>query len=125
MKIPDEIITKYNLRAISVGGWVYLEIRKGVYGLKQVGLLANQLLKQRLAPYGYYPAQNTPGLWLHKTRSIAFTLVVNDFAVNYVGKDNAHHLYNALMHHYEITTAWGGRILFRYDTQVGLPAAYL
>jgi hypothetical protein len=22
--IPDEIITRYNLRAISVGGWVYL-----------------------------------------------------------------------------------------------------
>jgi hypothetical protein len=33
--IPDEIITKYNLQAISVGGWVYLEIRKVVYGLKQ------------------------------------------------------------------------------------------
>jgi hypothetical protein len=32
--IPDEIITKYNLRAISVGGWVYLVIRKGMYGLK-------------------------------------------------------------------------------------------
>jgi hypothetical protein len=43
--IPDEIITKYNLRAISVGGWVYLEIRKGVYGLKQASFLANQLLQ--------------------------------------------------------------------------------
>jgi hypothetical protein len=51
--IPDEIITKYNLRAISVGGWVYLKIRKGMYGLKQAGLLANQLLQQRLAHYGY------------------------------------------------------------------------
>jgi hypothetical protein len=43
--IPHEIITKYNLQAISVGGWVYLEIRKGMYGLKQAGLLANQLLQ--------------------------------------------------------------------------------
>jgi hypothetical protein len=32
--IPDEIITKYNLRAISVRGWVYLEIFKGMYILK-------------------------------------------------------------------------------------------
>jgi hypothetical protein len=66
--IPDEIITKYKLRAISMGGWVYLEIRKGMYGLTHAGLLTNQLLQQRLAPYGYYQAQHTPGLWLHKTR---------------------------------------------------------
>jgi hypothetical protein len=108
--IPDEIITKYNLRTLSVGGWVYLEIRKGMYGIKQAGLLANQLLQQRLTPYGYYPVRYTPGLWLHKTRSIAFTLVVDDFAVKYVGKDNAHHLRNALLLHYEITTDWGGTV---------------
>jgi hypothetical protein len=28
--IRDEIIAKYNLKPISVGGWVYLEIRKGM-----------------------------------------------------------------------------------------------
>jgi hypothetical protein len=32
---------------------------------------------------------------------------VDDFAVKYVGKDNAHHLRNALLRHYEITTDWG------------------
>jgi hypothetical protein len=73
--IPDEIITTYNLQAISVGGWVYLEIRKGMYGLKKSGLLANQLLQQRLAHYGYYPSRHTPGLWLHKKRPIAFTVL--------------------------------------------------
>jgi hypothetical protein len=51
--IPDEIIKKYNLTANVVDGWVYLEIRKGMYGLKQAGLLANQLLQKRLEPYGY------------------------------------------------------------------------
>jgi hypothetical protein len=79
--IPDEIIKKYNLTAKAVDGWVYLEISKGMYGLKQAGLLANQLLQQRLEPYGYYPARHTPGLWLHKTKPIAFTLIVDDFAV--------------------------------------------
>jgi hypothetical protein len=54
--LPDENIAKYNLQAISVSGWVYIEIRKGAYGLKQACLLANQLLKRRLAHYGYYPA---------------------------------------------------------------------
>jgi hypothetical protein len=43
-------------------------------------------------------------------RSIVFTLVVDDSAVKYVGKDNAHHLINALLRHYEITTDWGGTL---------------
>jgi hypothetical protein len=74
-RFPEEIVQKYNLNALAVDGWVYIEIRKGVYGLKQAGLLANQLLQTRLAPFGYYPAWHTRGLWLHKTRPISFTLV--------------------------------------------------
>jgi hypothetical protein len=80
-RFPEEIIQKYNLNALAVDGWVYIEIRNGMYGLKQAGLLANQLLQTRLAPFGYYPARHTPGLWLHKTRPITFTLCVDDFAV--------------------------------------------
>jgi hypothetical protein len=83
---PEEIVQKYNLNALAVDGWVYNEIRKDMYGLKQAGLLANQVLQTRLAPFGYYPARHTPGLWLHKTRPISFTLVVDDLTVKYVGK---------------------------------------
>jgi hypothetical protein len=85
-RFPEEIVQKYNLNALAVDGCVYIEIRKGMYGLKQAGLLANQLLQTRLAPFGYYPARHTPGLWLHKTRPISFTLVVDDFTVKYVGQ---------------------------------------
>jgi hypothetical protein len=85
-RFPEEIIQKYNLTALAVDGWVYIETRTGMYGLKQAGLLANHLLQTRLAPFGYYPAQHTPGLWLNKTRPISFTLIVDDFAVKYVGK---------------------------------------
>jgi hypothetical protein len=103
---PEEIIQKYNLNALAVDGWVYIEIRKGRYGLKRAGLLANQLLQNRLAPFGYYPARHTPGLWLHKTRHISFTLVVDDFTVNYVCKHHAEHLRNALVRRNELTTDW-------------------
>jgi hypothetical protein len=60
-RFPEEIIQKYNLNDLAVDGWVYIEIRKGMYGLKQEGLLANQLLKNRLAPFGYYLARHTHG----------------------------------------------------------------
>jgi hypothetical protein len=105
-RFPEEIIQKYNLNALAVYGWVYIEIRKGMYGLKQAGLLANQLLQTRFAPFRYYPARHTPGLWLHKTRPISFTLVVDDFAVKYVVKQHAEHLQNALLQTYELTTDW-------------------
>jgi hypothetical protein len=35
---------------------------------------------------------------------------VDDFAVKYVGKENAHHFRNYLLHSYEITTDWGGTV---------------
>jgi hypothetical protein len=105
-RFSEEIVQKYNLNALAVNGWVYIEIRKGMYGLKQAGLLANQLLQTPLAPFGYSPAHHTPGLWLHKTRPISFTFVMDDFAVKYVGKQHAEHLRNALLQTYELTTDW-------------------
>jgi hypothetical protein len=105
-RFPDEIIQKYNLNDLAFDGWVYIEIRKGMYGLKKAGLLANQLLQTRLNPFGYYPARHTPRLWLQKTRPISFTLIVDDFAVKYVGKQHAEHLRNALLRTYELTTDW-------------------
>jgi hypothetical protein len=52
-RFPEEIIQRYNLNALAVDGWVYIEVRKGMYGLKQAGLLANQLLQTPLNPFGY------------------------------------------------------------------------
>jgi hypothetical protein len=96
-RFPEEIVQKYNLKAIAVDSWVYIETRKGMYSLKQAGLLANQLLQSPLAPFGYYTARHTPGIWLHNTQPISFTLVVEDFAVKYMGKQYAVHLRNALL----------------------------
>jgi hypothetical protein len=111
-RFPEEIIQKYNLNALAAGGWVYIEIRKGMYGLKQAGLLANQLLQTRLSPFGYYPARHTPVLWLHKTRPISSTLVVDDFAVKYVGKHHTEHLRNALLLTYELATDWKATVYY-------------
>jgi hypothetical protein len=94
-RFPEEIIQRYNLNALSVDGWFYIEIRKGMYGLKQGGILGNQLLQTRLAQFGYSSARHTLGLWLHNNRPVSFTLVVDDFAVKYVGKQLSEHLRNA------------------------------
>ena len=80
-----------------------MEIRKAIYGLLQAGVLANKLLKKRLAPAGHYDMPHTPGLWKHVSRPIAFTLVVDDFGVKYIDKKNADHLVAALKGKYKIS----------------------
>ncbi len=45
--IPEEIVEEYKLHEIVTDdGYVYCEIRKGMYGLPQAGLIAQELLKQ-------------------------------------------------------------------------------
>ena len=41
--IPQEITVAYNLTAlVDDQGWIHMCIKKGVYGLKQAGIIANQ-----------------------------------------------------------------------------------
>jgi hypothetical protein len=48
--IPDEIIEQYNLKSlVTQDGYVYCEITRGMYGLPQAGIIAPQLLEERLA----------------------------------------------------------------------------
>jgi hypothetical protein len=94
--IPQEIIDQYNLLPLVSDGHVYIEVQKGIYGLPQAGILTNQLLARRLAIHEYHQTKLTPGLWRHVTCPIQFTLVVDDFGVQYVGKEHAQHLIDAL-----------------------------
>ena len=82
--IPEEIIREYGLQALATSdGYVHCEIQKGMYGLPQAGIIAQELLEERLAKYGYHQSKIIPGFWSHKTRPICFTLVVDDFAIKY------------------------------------------
>ena len=60
--IPQEIIDQYNLTKLSSNGWVYMEIRKGMPGLKQAGKVANISLTKHLATHKYTPVPLTPAL---------------------------------------------------------------
>jgi hypothetical protein len=108
--IPPEIIAQYKLQALVSNGYVNIEIRKGMYGLPQAGKLANQQLTTHLGKYGYKPTANTPGLWQHETRPTTFSLVVDDFGIKYMHKDDAKHLIQSLQAKYTITTDWDGTL---------------
>eukprot|EP00957_Ditylum_brightwellii_P153310 11667764-Ditylum_brightwellii.AAC.1 len=59
--IPDEVKEKYKIHEEEHNGYFYMELRKGMYGLSQAGILANNLLTKRLASKGYRPYRHTPG----------------------------------------------------------------
>ena len=72
--IPEEIKPLVQIMGLAEDGYVYLEIWKGMDGLPQDGMLANNQLTKHLATYGYSPTSNTPGLWRHQTSPIFSSL---------------------------------------------------
>ena len=57
-------------------------------GPKQSGKIAHDDLVEHLAKMGYKKGK-TDGLFVHETNDIAFTLVVDDFAVKHANKEDA------------------------------------
>ena len=107
--LPQEIIDEHNLKDLAdKDGWVYMEIRRAMYGLRQSGALAGKQLAKILGEEGYYQAKHTTGLWLHETRPISFTLVVDDFGVKYVNKEDAEHLESVIKKNYPMKSDWKG-----------------
>jgi hypothetical protein len=52
--LPDEVIKEYKLtEKATKNGSIYIKANRGMYGLPQSGLLANELLKKHLNKHGY------------------------------------------------------------------------
>eukprot|EP00804_Cyclotella_cryptica_P017935 CCRYP_001279-RA/>CCRYP_001279-RA protein AED:0.33 eAED:0.33 QI:0/0/0/1/0/0/3/0/359 len=63
--IPTNIIELYKLHDITHDVYVLVRIQKGMYGLPQARIIAQQLLKQRLQANGYRQSKINPGFWTH------------------------------------------------------------
>ena len=103
--IPQKCIDAYDLEeSFDADDYIFVEIRCGMYGLKQAGKVAHNQLKIFLDPHGYSPTFSTPGLWTHNTRKISFTLIFDDFGIKYENKSDAKHLMKILEDNYESIT---------------------
>jgi hypothetical protein len=109
-----------------------MEIRKGMYGLPEAGILTNKLLKLLLARHGYYKQPHTPGLWKHVLQPIWFILCMDDFGIKYIGDKHLQHLFAAIwMEMYDIVEDWTGNLycgislVWNYDKRyvdIAMPA---
>ena len=79
-----------------------------MYGLKQSKILADKELKKVPAKTGCFPSQHTVRLFLHKTRPVSFTIVVDDFGVKYVNKADALQLEKIISNYYPMKSDWKG-----------------
>jgi hypothetical protein len=113
VKIKDlleEFVTMYNLaNKATSNGYVYIKIQKEMFCFPQAGILAQELLEQRLNKHGYCQSPSTPGLWQHNHQPISFTLCVDNFGIKYVGRKHAKHLASILSQHYKCLHNWDGQ----------------
>jgi hypothetical protein len=113
MKIPLALfpvwtIEQYNLQNLALDGWLYIKMRRVVWGLPQAGILANKQLHRKLALFGYHKSANTPGLWRHEFRPLTFTLVVDNFGIKFVNKADVDYLIASIKKTYTLTEDWTG-----------------
>ena len=71
-------------------------------GLKQAGRISIDQLKAHLSQFGFAPVPRTQALWKNDTKPIFLSLVVDNFGVKYIGKENADHLIQSLQKLYTI-----------------------
>jgi len=82
---------------------VYFEVNKGMYGLKQAGLLANDRIVTLFDKHGYKQSKYIPQLFFSEDKSTAFCLVVDDLLIK-ANEANRDKLYECLRTQYEIVT---------------------
>ena len=93
---PQHFIEEYHLMKKLYKGCIWIEICRSIYGLPQAGKLANEFLRNKLAPHGYFEVKHTPGLWKNISCPLQFTLVVDNFGVKYTRRKDAEHLLRIL-----------------------------
>ena len=95
--IPEDIRQQYNLsEEVAKDDYVYIKIKRGMYGLKQAAILAYDNLQNSLRSFGYKPVFSTVGIWQHISRATTFCLCVDNFGIKYTNKQDAQHLLDAI-----------------------------
>ena len=71
---------------------MYMEIRTQMPGLKQDGKITHDWLKNNIEKFDYFPFQCTPSLWIPKTQATSFTMLVDNFGIQYPLNQHVHPL---------------------------------
>jgi hypothetical protein len=102
-QLSPTIIAEYDLEQYFQNDIMHFIVTKGMYGLPQAGLLAQQRLVAHLALHDYIQSDSVPCLFTHATNGITFVLVVDDFGIKFRTTAGRDHLLATLRLQYQIT----------------------
>jgi hypothetical protein len=61
---PQDVIDKYSLQnKVDANGNIFCEVKQGMHGLPQAGIIAQELFTEQLLKAGYTQSTITPGFW--------------------------------------------------------------
>ena len=101
--ISEDIRVQYNLQELLSNDYIYVKIKKGMYGLKQASILAWDNFVSNLSKHAYHPIKHTTGMWEHETRRTKFCLCVDDFGIKSFSDADNNHLLDSLNQNYTVT----------------------
>ena len=108
-QMPEKSRDMFGSSGMLQNGYMLFQIDKGMYGLAQAGLLAQERLFETLAQNGYTSIMPTnPCIFKHCERDIFFSLVVDDFGVKYKSREDVEHLLGVLQTKYVAKSDWQG-----------------
>ena len=108
-QIPPDIKEYYNLKdKVTVHGYIYIYIKKGMYDLKQAAILAYNTLQRKLNPFGYAPVIGTVDIRQHEARPTTFCLCVDDFGIKCNTKQHIQHLLDTIGTNCKYRCDWTG-----------------
>jgi len=96
---------------------VLVRVLGGLYGMPEAGYLAQQKLIPILATKGFVQCKSTPCLFIHPTRDIEFTLVVDDFFISYAHDTDANFLLDTLRSTYPLKVNWSANKYIGFDIE--------
>ena len=117
---PQDIKINYRLQELIHNDYIYVKIKKGMYGLKQAAVLAYENLIKNLAPFEYRPIPNIDSYWEHRQYPTKFCLCVNDFGIKFFDTREINHLITALQTNYKISTDFNGKKLLWFYNRLAL-----
>ena len=106
---PKDIQIQFNLKEKVSRGFIFVKIKRGMYGLKQAAIIANEQLVKHLKDHGFYPVIGTNAIFTHKTQRRNLCLCVDYFGIKYHWTDDVYHILISLKENHVITTDWEGK----------------
>jgi hypothetical protein len=105
--IGDQLIDLYRLNDLvytSKSGkrMITFRLAKAMYGYPAAGLLSFNKLKSALEQADFYEHPLVDCLFLHKTRSITFALIVDDMAIKFDNEDDLQFLLSTISPHWKV-----------------------